>query len=183
MGEKSMVKVKKRKQKGFSLIELMIAMLLGVLLLGGAVLLFDQGKSNAIQDEQVARMQENGRYALRILSHALSMANYWGGMIDTTGLGSVAGLVSGTCEYDHDGNAGTAKISMMDPQGGALMLFNNVTASGFTTCIPTSTVVPGTDMLAVKRVADQPAITVTAGGVATGSVSENQIFPPCAWKH
>jgi len=50
-------------QKGFSIVELMIAMLLSLLLLSGTVSLFEQSKRNYLQDEQVARMQENGRYA------------------------------------------------------------------------------------------------------------------------
>ena len=52
------------------------------LFLLGIVVLFQQSKSSALQDEQIARMQENGRYALRVLSRELSMMNYFGGMID-----------------------------------------------------------------------------------------------------
>ena len=72
-----------RRQYGLSLIELMVSLLLSALVLLGVVVLFQQSKTSALQDEQVARMQENGRYALRVLSRELAMMNYFGGMIDT----------------------------------------------------------------------------------------------------
>ena len=79
-GEKHHVRAH-RRQSGLSLIELMISLALAALFLLGIVVLFQQSKSSALQDEQIARMQENGRYALRVLSRELAMMNYFGGIV------------------------------------------------------------------------------------------------------
>ncbi|MEO7103478.1 MAG: PilW family protein [Gemmatimonadaceae bacterium] len=63
-----------RIARGFSLIELMIAVLLGILISIGLVTLFGAtNKTNRVQDA-MARMQENGRYAVSRLNADLRMA-------------------------------------------------------------------------------------------------------------
>lgn len=60
-------------QKGFTLIELMVAMTLGLLLSIGIVTLFGAtSKTNKVQDS-LARLQENGRYAVTRLNADLRM--------------------------------------------------------------------------------------------------------------
>lgn len=60
--------------RGFSLIELMIAILLGILVSIGLVTMFGAtSKTNRVQDA-MARMQENGRYAISRLNSDLRMA-------------------------------------------------------------------------------------------------------------
>ena len=59
--------------KGFSLIELMVAMTLGLLLSIGIVTLFGAtSKTNKVQDA-LARLQENGRYAMTRMTDDLRM--------------------------------------------------------------------------------------------------------------
>lgn len=61
------------RMAGFSLIELMIALVLGLLLSIGLVTLFGAtSKTNRVQDS-MARIQENGRYALTRISDDLRM--------------------------------------------------------------------------------------------------------------
>jgi len=77
-------------QQGFSLIELMIGLVLGMFVIGVIVTVFVQSKHNFNQDEQIAQMQENGRYALQLLSREVSHAGFLGGMsaVDTITLDS-----------------------------------------------------------------------------------------------
>lgn len=64
-----------RRQLGFTLIELMVALLLGVLLSIALMTLFNAtSKANRVQDA-LARIQENGRYALTRISEDLRMAS------------------------------------------------------------------------------------------------------------
>lgn len=64
-----------RAQRGFSLIEVMIAMVLGLLLSVGIVSLFGAtSKSNKVQS-QLARLQETGRYAVSRITDDLRMTN------------------------------------------------------------------------------------------------------------
>ncbi|NND67942.1 MAG: prepilin-type N-terminal cleavage/methylation domain-containing protein, partial [Halioglobus sp.] len=68
------------RQYGLSLVELMVAVTIGLVLSLGAVNLFMQSKASYLQDEESARLQENGRFALRYLSHELGMAGFIGGV-------------------------------------------------------------------------------------------------------
>lgn len=63
-----------RRVAGFSLIELMVALTLGLLLSVGMVTLFSAtSKTNKVQDA-LARLQENGRYAVTRINDDLRMA-------------------------------------------------------------------------------------------------------------
>lgn len=67
-----------REQKGFGLVELMIAMTLGLLLLGGIGYVY-MGSSAAFRTtDNLSRIQENARYALEVMSRDIRMAGYVG---------------------------------------------------------------------------------------------------------
>lgn len=70
-------------QRGLSLVELMVALVLGLLITAGTISFYLQSKRNFTQDEQITRMQENARVAMDVLVRDLEMAAYWGGMTDS----------------------------------------------------------------------------------------------------
>lgn len=63
------------RQFGFSLIELMIAMVLGLLVAAGIVSIFTSTSSSNRVQTQLARLQEQGRYAITRLTSDISAAN------------------------------------------------------------------------------------------------------------
>jgi type IV pilus assembly protein PilW len=65
-------------QRGFSMVELMVAMVLGLILLGGVISIFQSSKVTYNTNEKTARLQENGRVALDFLTHDLRSAGYLG---------------------------------------------------------------------------------------------------------
>jgi type IV pilus assembly protein PilW len=67
------------RQGGLSLIELMIALLVGLLLLGGLIQIYVSSKQGYNAQEQLARMQESGRFAMDLITRDLRRAGYWGG--------------------------------------------------------------------------------------------------------
>jgi len=68
----------KRGQSGLSLVELMIALLLGVLLSIGLVQVFSSNSQSFRTNEASARVQESGRIAVDILARALRNAGFFG---------------------------------------------------------------------------------------------------------
>ncbi|MDH4449731.1 MAG: prepilin-type N-terminal cleavage/methylation domain-containing protein [Rhodoferax sp.] len=56
------------RQTGFSLVELMVSMVLGLVIIGGVMSVFMSSKSIFAATESLARIQENGRVALTLLS-------------------------------------------------------------------------------------------------------------------
>ena len=65
-------------QRGVGLIEIMIAMVLGLLLLNGVIQIFIANKQSYRTSEELGRMQENTRYATYILAKDIRKAGYWG---------------------------------------------------------------------------------------------------------
>jgi type IV pilus assembly protein PilW len=57
-----------RRRHGFSLVELMIAMVLGLFLIGGVISVFLSNRQVYRQNENLARIQENARYAFEVVA-------------------------------------------------------------------------------------------------------------------
>ncbi|MCX7098888.1 MAG: PilW family protein [Methylococcales bacterium] len=65
-------------QQGMTLVELLIAMLLGVFLTGGLIQIFVGSQQTYRMQESLSRLQENGRFAIDFLSRDIRMAGYRG---------------------------------------------------------------------------------------------------------
>ena len=62
--------------KGFTIVELLIAMLLGLLMGAAIISVFVYNSHNFDRDESLQRMQDDARQAIRELTTDLSMAGY-----------------------------------------------------------------------------------------------------------
>lgn len=139
---------KPSEQHGMSLAELMIAMALGLMLTLGIATLFSQTRQSFRQDEQVAMMQSNLRFAMEELVRDATMAGYWGGLLDPADV-TVDGSV--TLGGD-DCGAGTNPWAFV--VGSSVSGVNNATAAeanGAHDCIAAADFEDGTDILAIKR--------------------------------
>lgn len=65
-------------QRGFTLVEMMIAIVLALTLLAGMVMVFVANRQTYRMQDALARNQENGRYALTFLGRDLRMAGFAG---------------------------------------------------------------------------------------------------------
>lgn len=65
-------------QTGLSLIEIMIALLIGAFLVGGVLQIFISSKQSYWMQQNLSRLQENGRFAMGFLAKDIRMAGYWG---------------------------------------------------------------------------------------------------------
>ena len=68
----------KKYQSGMSLIELMIAMVLGLVLAGGAIQIFISSKATYGLENALSRLQETGRFVVDTLAKEVRMAGYMG---------------------------------------------------------------------------------------------------------
>lgn len=64
--------------RGFSLIEMMIAMVLGLILILGLVQVFAASRASYALSEGLSRVQENGRFAMDFLQRDIRMAGHFG---------------------------------------------------------------------------------------------------------
>lgn len=63
---------------GFSLIELMVALALGLLVVGAMIQLFAGNRATYNANEALARVQENGRFALELIKREARAVNFYG---------------------------------------------------------------------------------------------------------
>ncbi len=66
------------RQRGLTLVELMISVTLGLLITLAIGYLYTSSRQTYRMNDNVARMQENGRYAMELISRDIRMAGYWG---------------------------------------------------------------------------------------------------------
>lgn len=97
-----------QKQTGLSLIEVMIAITLGLILMAGLIQFFIGSKQSYQVLGAINGMQENGRYALRVIGDSLHAADHWGGVesSDVSGTPVVAGIGSCDAAWIHNVSEG-----------------------------------------------------------------------------
>jgi len=73
------------KQQGMTLIEIMVALMLGAFLLAGVMQIFLSSKQTYRMQDNMSRIQENGRFAMEFISRDIRIADYWG-CVDATNI-------------------------------------------------------------------------------------------------
>lgn len=169
-----------RTERGVSLVELMVALTLGLFLILGAVTIYNQSRSTYRVTEAVARLQETARYAFDVLEPEVRMASFWGlnnrsdylenGATPTEGLPTVFTATQGTkintCGINW-------AINVLDYIGGS----NN---SYGMTCAGSSA--SGTaDTLIVRRGSDRPPTALSTDRIyVQASRIRGTLFVPTA---
>ena len=80
-----------RRAAGFSLVELMISMAIGLMLVGTVLVVFSNASSARSELERNSRQFENGRYAVELLTDDLRAAGFFGD-VDVDALAAPAAL-------------------------------------------------------------------------------------------
>ncbi|MGB9429814.1 MAG: PilW family protein [Gammaproteobacteria bacterium] len=166
-------------QSGLSLIELLIAMVVGLILLAGVLAIFISGRKGYGANSAVAQVQENGRFALDFIRNDTRMSSYMG--CTTTArtnaivnpLGQLYNFLLPVYGYEFNGtdpstatSASPYAIASENPakivmSGGSWTPAADVT-------LPISAI-PGSDALVLYTAVGNPVYvtTPTAGGVIT----------------
>lgn len=178
------------RERGFSIVELMVAMMLGLFVSSVVISIFVATNRSYAQDQEMARMQENARYAMRVLANDLSMVGFWGRVLDP---GKINGTVR-DCDADGSGvecqgeYAGTALTLATDCGPGNVTPAPAKWAYSLTTpleilveataddavkafaCIDKDEIQADTDVLAVKRVQGQGLASTRADADDDGEI-------------
>lgn len=164
-----------RLEHGFSLIELMVAITLGLLLVATIGSIFVGSSKSYREDDQYARMQENGRFALQAILSDLSMAGMWGTVPDGSSVSGAA--ISALCNVTGTTPETTNPIAILNnPADGsaASTAFNCIDSARFFTGSATKG-----DVLAIKRVRGDPmsgaTISSSEKGVFVEIAASNQL--------
>ncbi|MDH3338982.1 MAG: prepilin-type N-terminal cleavage/methylation domain-containing protein, partial [Gammaproteobacteria bacterium] len=66
------------RQKGMTLVELMVALAIGSFLMIGAVQIYNQSRQAFVINESIARVQETAQFTMDTLESDLRMVSNWG---------------------------------------------------------------------------------------------------------
>jgi len=146
----------------------MIAMLLSMALAAAIISVFVNNSYSFNQDENIGRMQDDARHALREIAFDLSMAGHYADLHIPSTVSYDGGLTVGTdC-----GPAGEVNWIYRATEAGtgnslSITAIDNATNAAVTaahSCFLGGELLDGTDVVAIKRVAGAEATTLSANG-------------------
>lgn len=147
---------------GLSLIELLVALTVGLVLLAGVARIFVNSRQAYRVQESTSRMQENIRIAVEQFSSHLRLADFWGGVKAdrVTALGIPAYPGPGACE----------NAWIVDPSSGVVGYAGGARAPVGLPAGCLSNYVPGSDVLAIRYV-DPDSHVATARLTAASAIN------------
>lgn len=167
----------RRRQRGLSLVELMIAITLGLIVLTALLTLFSANNRSFRQTDAISQMQDSARFALDTLARDISMAGFFGGMY------GASNIVPNTSTVSNDCGAADTAVTPNLPwafQVQKRVEFRNhastlAVSSAFPCLGQTDTpVAANTDVVALRRVAGQPTAEIASGSTLT--LRANQFY-------
>lgn len=147
---------------GFSMVELMVALVITLILLGGISQIFLSSKKSFTIQDTLGRQQENGRYVIDTLGQDLRRAGYMGNLEGITAIGGTEGEVA------DDGTCLTTDNTWARMLESRVFGLNNTNA-GYN-CIPNADYLRG-DVLIVRYMAPW-----VVGGLTTPSFENNRLY-------
>ena len=164
----------KDKQQGMTLIEILIALVLGLFLIAGIFQIFLSSKQSYRMQENLSRMQESGRFAMEFISRDVRMADYRVCYSDV----SVGGEVFG---FNNTGLNNSDVIAVVQKDDDCLVAPNPTTFSAIAYFIKADTsgepalykVTATGQTVALATTAINTAVGA-AGNVAVGTATANQ---------
>lgn len=147
-----MQKTKYNMQAGMTLVELMIALLIGLLLSAAIITVYISNKNTFWETEEAASMQDNALFAKRLIQDEIWLAEYHGenaANIDTLDYSALPDLTN---------DCGPANVKELDKLPSVFAIHYQKGMVDLPECLADKHVKDKTDVLFIKRVAlDAPA--------------------------
>lgn len=150
-----------RASAGMTLVELLVAMVIGLVLILGATQVYVDSRNAYAVNESTARLQETARYAMSIIEPDLRMSNYWGLLKGSEAVVGRGAPADGTVAI-----AGAAATVCGNNYGVNLDANLEATNAGYTLgCAAfNNNPSPTADTITVRRAAINPSVTPPTAG-------------------
>ncbi len=149
-----------RRNTGFGLVEMMVALVISLILLAGVGQIFLSSKKSYQIQTSMARQQENGRFVIESISQDLRRAGYWGGNADITQ------ITGSQPRLDDDFKCSSSDNTWGRKLGGRIYGLNGTNDSANYACIPDSDYLRG-DVLIVRYAAPWQICPASKGCITT----------------
>lgn len=184
-----------KKHKGMTLVEVMIAITLGLLITAAITTMFVSMRKSYKQNDSIARMQENARFAMEMITQDLRHAGFFGNEADPMFIDTTRALSVASSSDDCGGTAGGVNgiynfaspvlllnygNNLTSDPGSISVSVKGVNVSIFSECVTDTELNPdGSSILLVKR---SSTTDTDAGSIASGVVytrangSQSQLY-------
>ena len=160
--------------RGFSLVELAVSLVLGLIIIGGAASVYLASKQSMTEVEQVGAISENGRFALQLLKSSVRHIGFYGGSnpADIREDGSLAAVGGTDCTNEaaaYDTENSFFAVRAAGTPGTSVSVLGCITDA-----------LANTDVLVIKGVAPSPLYDANPddpNAPRDGTIS----FPSGAW--
>ncbi len=149
-----------RRARGFSLVELMVSVTIGLLILAGMVTLFNNNAKTQSEVEKANVQIENGRFSIQTIGADLVNAGYYA-EFDPTSMPSPAAIPA-MCD--------TTLPELREALPLHVQGVDNLTAANTPSCLSAMSPKLGTDVLVVRRVQTCAVGTGNCAATAAGGV-------------
>ena len=150
------------KSRGFTLVEWLVAMVLGLFLLAGVFTVFVMSRSSSEDAFDQSELQENGRLAIRLISQDIKWAGFFGAYTgQSTQVGSSLTLSAGSIIPASSDCLDERSVGSLPSNAGPIrgLWVSRVSASkglaGFA-CILAADRVANSDVISIKRLVGRP---------------------------
>ncbi|MCL1120756.1 PilW family protein [Shewanella seohaensis] len=173
------MKLSKTMERGMSLVELMVAMVIGLFLTAGVFTMFSMSSSNVTTTSQFNQLQENGRIALAIMERDISQLGFMG---DLTGTDFIVGtntnieVTTITADCVGDGLNNATLPNNQPAHFRRLWGYENTATSTHLSCLGNSDVNADTDVLQLKRFIGPNVATGNSSSVYVAANSSQAVF-------
>ncbi len=191
---------KNHHNSGMTLVEILIAMLIGAILLAGILGIFINTKQTNRSLEAISRIQENARFALAFIARDLRMGDFWGCLRRDTGgpVNNIGFAVGNAAIYDFynaggfDGTNGAVNAGNRGLDAPDTLTIRGATSAGVFVAVDNGVTITTTanhgfnpdeylfvtdcrqgDIFQATAGTANASITHTAGGLAPANTSPN----------
>jgi len=170
-----------KKQQGFTLLEIFVALAIGLVIIGGTLSVFVGLKTTTTETSSMGELQENGRFAVNLITDDLLRQNFWG---DLTGNLSFPRLIqvpnspANDCVGDGLNNGsfpqqlGSFRAISVNVTTSETMLSDCITNAAYDASAPFNS-----DIIQIKRAVALPIIPIPpALVVVPGQLNDNRYY-------
>ena len=151
-------------QRGFSLVEMMIAMTIGLMITAGLVTIFANTSNSQSELRKTSQQIENGRYAMDVLSQDFQVTGYYGQWRNYT----APTVAPDPCDVTMANLTASVALPVQVYSTGTSLTTTPVLPASCAASLPAGNLQPGSDIVVVRRADTIPVpigTTTTAGMV------------------
>lgn len=172
---------RRARQQGLSIVELLVAIAIGLALLSGLVTIYVNGSRSNLEQERSVRQLDNGRYAMEVIGEDITMAGYYGDVVvEELTFGPAATCATALADLGWNNAASSGPVAITGLNSGeaaaAACLDSHLAGTPAllirhvdTTRVQRTAVVAGTPYLQTSRCASDPVATKFILAAATSS--------------